>query len=447
MRRSWWVLLVPVLLASGMLFLNLFDDPIDPGAKAWIDASVEDVPPQQNMYYAALGFDTTGDDPEQAGRDQARQAMTELKNGADPDTLILHQGPRLQFAGDRTRLPGPGDFKAALDFTRQHPEETARLLMDNRRIIERYAHLYVYPRYVDPMPKNISGLAVMPDWGLINFGKRLRTLELARDLPRSGPGPIIAWLLEDQRFWRRMIAEDSTGLLGKMVMAAQLRADFQIASQLVHLVPLNASQLDALREVGAALGKKEQGLQGVWKSEFQWSAGVLMRNSYEQAAAGKDVSWGERVKLKAWSLFFLRNATLNLGYRRMLRLVEIDSHECSRYSSDRADMLKAGDFNTVPWRLIRNPVGRVLVDLTDTAYLDYAARMCDLQGFQRLLGLQVLLRQRNPADADIPALLQSAGTEYADPYTNVPMQWLPGQRALGFDAHGKREKDMLPWPI
>jgi hypothetical protein len=451
MRRIWrvlrWVLLALLCLAGGLVLLNSIDDRLDPGARAMLDAPVEELPRQQNLYYAVLGLGTTGDDPQQAGWERAQKALAGFRSGADQRQLAQDDGAELQFAGDRAQLPELGDLKGSLDFARQHPGEADRLLAENRRIVERYDSLQAYSRYVDPLPAAAGWPAVIPRWGLVGLGKRLRTLQMARDLTHDGPAAMVAWLRQDSRFWRRILAEEGTGLLGKMVMAAQLRDDFLIASQLLRLQALDATQLEALREVGAPLDEKERSLKGAWKSEFQWSAALLAQVFAEKPPAGADASWQDRLNFRLEKLFYLPNATLNRRYRRMLELMAIDGRDCVDFVAARDGILNAPNFTNAPWSLLRNPVGVVLSDISGPAYVDYPGRVCDLVGFQRLLALQILLRQGNPVDADIPAFIEAAGAGYADPYTGRPMRWIPGQKALSFYAQGKREAKLLPWPI
>jgi hypothetical protein len=445
MRRLWrairWLLLALLVLVGGVLALNLVDDRLDPGAKAMLEARVETVPRQENLYYMALGFGTTGNDPEQAGWDEAQSVGEDLRSGKNVyDLFNLKRPEQLQLVGKHEDLPRSGDLQGAIDLLRRDPELVGRFLSENARLRERYDRLHVYTRFVSAIPDGEIAI-VQPEWGLMFEGQRLEMLELARKVVAGRTGEVVDWLNRDAAFWRRMLAEAHPSMSDKFMLGIFLRRDFQMASQLVHAGHLDAAQLEGLSQVATSLSEAERSMAGVWEVEFR----KFVLETSASSAPSSPESLSDRLQRLWGQPFYLRNATINRMYRNTLALQEASGHACSRFEADRAGLLNATSPAT--WNTLRNSGGAILSSIAMPVDLDYVSHTCDLQGFQRLLALQILLRQRAPGDADIPALIRSAGAEYMDPYSDAPMRWVPEQRALGFGARSGGARGSLPWAI
>lgn len=153
---------------------------------------------------------------------------------------------------------------------------------------------------------------------------------------------------------------------------------------------------------------------------------------------------GLRVTNFVESRFYLPTATINRTAGIYHRLIEMDGHACDRFG---ADELVSPAQMKLSVGMVRNPVGKTLADISGPPFRYYTGRMCDLQGFQRLLAVQLLLREHNVPDDQVATFVHDAGTEYADPFTGQPMQWQPQQRSLSFGAVNPRDRDLLPWPL
>jgi hypothetical protein len=315
--------------------------------------------------------------------------------------------------------------------------------------MQRYADLARYPRYSNAVPPDAMAI-LLPDWAGVSYGKRLWMLDLAQQVADGQLDSAIAWLHQDTLLWRRLIAERRVGLIGKMVILSQLRANFRTASQLVHDHPMNAVQLSLLRDMAKPLTAEERSLAAVFEDEFRWQESELRKVGDPSQLIGPPPddeappTMAERLSAFVQNRFYLRNATINLVYGKIKTQIEIDGHACDFYAIDNA---VSDEPTSMTWTLARNPMGKEVANLSATTLHSYTGRMCDLQGFQRLLDLQLLLHQNKVAEDQAEAFIRSAGPDFADPFTGAPMQWLTQSHALSFDAVDKRDQGMLPWPI
>ncbi|MDB5975762.1 MAG: hypothetical protein JWR07_2522 [Nevskia sp.] len=444
-----WGALALLSVATALLLVNAFDEPLTPEVRALLEKPDEPLTRQQNMFYAAVGFRTAGQDMEQAGWERVQAINAALRAGKSwQDAESIGAQGTLKTVGDGECLSRSSDLPLLLDFLQAHKSEAEALLKDNSKLMQRYADLASYQRFAATTPADVLA-AFLPAWGGISCGKRLWMLDLAQRVATGHLDSAITWLQQDTLFWRHMIAEKRIGLIGKMVMLAQLRTNFRTAAQLVHDYPMNAVQLSLLRDMAKPLTSNERSLASVFEDEFRWQASELRKlgassQLLERLPNDEPPTIFERLSVFVQKRFYLRNATINLVYGEISKQIEFDGHACDRYAMDKAAGEKKVDMT---WLAVRNPTGKIIVDQSTSVLHNYTGRMCDLQGFQRLLDLQLQLHQNKVADDQVEAVVRSAGPDYADPFTGGPMQWLPLSRALSFGALDKRDQGMLPWPI
>ena len=457
MRRIWrvckWILLLLFCAAAGVLLLNAFDEPLKPEVTALLQDQGEPLTRQQNMYYALMGFSAAAPDMEEAGWNQVQVIDAALRAGkswieADEQAEL----PRRVFVGDRTHLPGygqkPGELQGILDFLRLHKQEAEQLLVDNRVILDRYAALDHYPHFAITVPPNILMIGELP-WDGIGPARRLWKLEVVGLVADGHMDDAIDWLQRDTRFWRRLLSERRIGLMGKSIVAYQVASNFHLASEIVHAYALNGEQLTALRGLATPLTVEERSVAAAFKDEFleKPQSLSLFDDSAEYAklfGGSKLRQLDVRLLVFVQKRFYLRNATLNLFYRKMQQSIDMDNHACRSFQTDEQSYAEEPKLSL---GMLRNPVGKMIADIPGPYHHSYTGKMCDLQGFQRMLALQLLLREHNVADDQVATFIRDAGADYTDPFTGAPMQWLPQLRSLSFDAVNERNQKMLPWPI
>jgi len=82
--------------------------------------------------------------------------------------------------------------------------------------------------------------------------------------------------------------------------------------------------------------------------------------------------------------------------------------------------------------MVYNPIGKFIIDDALPAFYGYTNRGHNLDGLVRLVALKLLVKEKAVPDPQVEQLLGTAGTRYADPYTNGPMQWDGKKRSIYF---------------
>lgn len=154
-----------------------------------------------------------------------------------------------------------------------------------------------------------------------------------------------------------------------------------------------------------------------------------------------DVSWHEKVGHHAtWPMFklaYLPNASLNHVYADLKTTVALSRLPADQLQAHAAQALQEhqqslhGD-GLLPFRL-RNFWGNVLLAMSGTdLYLSYIERAHDVEGYRRLLRLQLEALKDGIAPAQMPAWLATQAPALRNPYTLAPMGWEPTTQSLVF---------------
>jgi hypothetical protein len=444
-----WTLLVLFCTLGIVLLINMHDEPLSPEAMSLLQDSGPEVPRQQNMFFAAVGFLTTGPDPEQAGWDHVQAFQSALRVGKSwMEAEKLSEQPELEFIGDRKMLRPSGDFDAWLESVSSRTTAAAKMLADNRQLLERYEAIQRYQHFANTLPPDI-GSDFVSHWDGISRGKRLWIIDLMQRVAQGHLDDAVVSLSHDTLFWRRLLAERRLGSLDKLLISSQVRTNFRICSKIVRAYSPNTEQMEVLREMAAPLSAEERSMAGPFENEFRNERQIIL-TIYDPAAYaqlfgdGGPLSLNQRLNNFAERRFYLPVATINQLASGVHELIERDRAPCDRVAALKPDYPNPMNLSL---GMLRNPTGKVLTGMSLPALNGYAGRMCSLQGFQRMLALQLLIRERKVPDDQIAAFLREVGADYADPFTAAPMQWLPQQRALSFQVANKRDQEMLPWPI
>jgi hypothetical protein len=433
------------VLAGLVLLLNGIDQPLLPEAQTLLREPADPLPREQNALYAVIGMGLKDPDFERAGWDIAQEFAAQVKAGRDMGApLPGSTQPRLEFVGDRNFLPPLAKLDTTDGLLAGHPAEVDHLLADNQEFLRRYSRLKQYPHFSNTLPVDTM-TDFVPSWDSINLAKRLWALDLERAVAAGRIDEAISRLDEDAAFWRRLLAEPNLTLIAKSVMTAQVRADFRLASALIRNHPLEAPQLAALQPIAAPLTAAERSMEGPFQDKFRVDDGLIFGSAQLAAAGQSRHSLTERVEAWIDQRLLVPHATVNLLYRQARIDIETDRDPCTQFAANKNRQLGFPPLGW--WSFWYNPNGKMLAGIASGPHHDYSGRMCDLEGFQRLLALQLLLRENQIGDDHIAAFIQQAGPDYADPYSGTPMQWQAQQHALSFAATYPMSRELLPWPI
>lgn len=472
MRQIWsvlkWTLLA--LLAAVLLVvgINAFDEPLRPEVKAALAPPTQTAPPQDNLFYALLGFQAPPSaDVVQAGLAEHRrleQSPPTGRPGSYEEQTRRRAGEdqpgALRFQGDERQLRDVGSTLGEVLASLKERRIDGRAVVDaNPDLLERYRWLRRHGRFANYFSARLDALTIPPYAGATR-ARAVWMIWLAGQVARGEAEPVARELHEDILAWRRVLAQPEMGLVDKMVMVAWVQRDFASASELLHRGGLDAQQRRLLAEAAAPLTPAERSLAGVFARELRVLSDALGRQAREDSMAllggrhdreATPPTLQRRLMARGAAYFFQLDATLNQYQRALAGLVEMDAKGCRSYEADQHALQVAAEPDW--WRIAYNPMGKLALAAAGNGAIwhPYRARMCDLQGFQRLLALQIRLLDQGATPGmpqpQLDKLIEQAGADYTDPFTGSPMLWVSDRQALAFGARDDRNRKMLPWPL
>ncbi len=149
------VALVLVIALAAWYLINVQDRPLDPGVSNILQQHHDAVPPQDNLLFALLAFDSTS--PNDINRQgQVIYAAYLARRAADPELRITFDNAvpvvRQAFVGNPSGLCGDrGKWEDCIERAAAHPEARSRLITDNRLLLDRYDGVAGYTRLQNPV--------------------------------------------------------------------------------------------------------------------------------------------------------------------------------------------------------------------------------------------------------------------------------------------------------
>jgi hypothetical protein len=455
MRRTMQIikgLAIGVLCAVGVVaVINLHDEALLPELEGVLSGSnYQAIAAEKNAFFGIIGFASAEGDQISAEGQRIFKLYQERLNRGDVDSDSLSNFYRVAGAKE---LSFDGSAAELCPIVEQAPpyrciqqadakrELWESMLKKNWVFLDRYQQLYSEDQFSTRL--KLTSQLVFLSWAHVSNAKKLLESAWALRIRRGEIDSVISQVREDLQYWRAILAQPDLMLIDKMVVLAQVRSDFLFVSELLRTTPLQAAQYAQLAELLTPITRQERSLMGPMMGEVQFSVSVASEFLKNERDSREPISF----VLRPLSPFlFKRNATVNRFYQRNRELGSISEQECISVRQSLAGFKEASNFGLHD--LLYNPVGNYLFGMgSGDGYGPYIQRMCDLQGIQRLVALQLMIRRDNVAATDIPAYIQKAGTDYADPYSGKPMQWNPEAKGLTFDASDSRNRALMSWPI
>jgi hypothetical protein len=422
---------VPLLLAA----INAFDEDLRPEAIAFADFSDEEVPPEQNGYYAWVGLRVpVGESPHARGMQIVAQVNEKLdvmpRDIIDSNTLLGAKA--LKFTNKLGRLCGR-DATDCLDRYRAKSSDIEKQVRENKLLLERYRVLYRYPhfhetikpRFFAPLfyePASVSGLAHAQAALYALRGDHLLAVRQLRD---------------DTLFWRRILI-DSRGLVGKMIAVAMIRINSQITSEIVARYPTDKRSLTLAAQAVQPLTDQERDLTNAYRNEFALGMHFFTTLPSEQRTPCTTESIYDCALEKLSTTFLFKpHATVNQSFENFRKIATRSNLSAAEFLNERRDGQASGQYDwdwLTAWRFAYNPVGKILNAIAVSAYGNYTARVHNLDGFLRLVSLSLAAKGQAIHDTDMPGFIARAKPNLRNPYTNEPMMWDAGNRAIYFDG-------------
>ena len=417
-----------VLLAL-FIGINAFDEKLDPGAAAILNAQPK-MRAEDNAYFYLEGMYTAASNsPSEAGK---KCVLAQLKI-ARTSTLIsdLNNIPECR---EQNALKTAADQSIACDWRqksclKQYFEQRVtikNLAAKNKVVLERYSRLLEFKQFEDTdYLQQFIVFAKLPPVKLYQATSATR-------LQEGDTGGFIRRTQAETRFYRMVLSGESS-VLSKMIGIAWLESSARLVSDAVQASSALGQQNQiALLEITRPLTVAERSLEKPLEGEFRFFT------SFIRLTPINDFSFLERL---LYPLAYKQNATENYYYHDLTVWRDISQLPTEQY----LDAEKRALEQLNPWRggylhLVYNPMGKILAGIGTTAYASYPRRIIDADGLLRLVSLQIQIAAQKIPESDIPAFLKSADPQFRDPYTGKPMQW-DKTRGLYFRGYSERITD------
>lgn len=342
----------------------------------------------------------------------------------------------IKFIGDDKQLCNPM-MTLCLPLARERAAVWRKLAADNKMMLDRQQRLLEFTRFEYSFFP--SSIASSPP----SFPTKFRQLMLdmiALDAAEGRIEPALAALDERIAFDRLALLNSGGSVLMAMVSASWLRQDYALLAEIVATHPkVTAAQKTRLvrmtepleiEQLRTIAGRMVEGEYRSWARASEWSD--------ENA---RTFMFGETYSNALMWPFFKTQATKNLmahDYAAIKALIQDFSPEnADAWAVQFLQIQKIGSDDLIhTWRVMYNPIGKLVLSAGWASYESYIPRLSDLMGIMRLARLQAELVTDGITDADIPARIAANKTLY-DPYSGKPMGWDAGKRQLYFDVHGK----------
>ena len=266
-------------------------------------------------------------------------------------------------------------------------------------------------------------------WSYIVNGAELSRVRAIYETTDGRAQEGVRHLAETARFSRAVLRQSST-LLSHMIAIAMIHRDMRILGELVQAYPALAKTHEReLMEIARPVSVSEFSFKKALAYEE-----VMRLITFNRLLQGEDEE-GDKWWFK---YLYRRNTTLNKVSRWDVRIQEIAEVPADRLDAAWAEIEEASkkemDINGM-WSDIGNFVGNVLANISfPSFYISYFQRQHDIDGYARLVGLQVKLKAAGTPPDKIPEAINAAGDAFFDPYTRKPMEWDAASGQLRFQG-------------
>jgi len=435
-----------LLLGSGLVFgiwagINAFDEDLSPQARQLLAEAAPALKDEDNAYFALWGMTAAeGADPHAVGKRVAAGVIAKLagSESAAPGTAYdgeikkLKPSPAIAKLCDWAKEDCYARLAAAVD--RADP-----LAQENATLLARYAALGRYKGYSDTAPRRVatpfppfqdaSNLATLD---LLVAIAEVKRGDAAAGLKRIGSGITTA----------RMYLASSEQLLPRMIFANILhRHAVVVAGLAVEFPDAAAAEQAQLAKWLAPLTAPERSVAPAFSSEFQVMHNVfasLTKDSRAWDLFGGETSVPQWIQMR----FLQPNASANL-----LAAIMTDEQRLTALPADKLvaefpalEQRRAARRASNEGFSVRNPVGRMLVELASVDYTQYALRMHDLDAHLRLAALAAEIGARRLEPGAIAGYVTAASAPAVDPYTGKPFKWDAEKRELSTSSQAKGQR-------
>lgn len=410
--------------------INAFDETLEPGAAAILNAQPK-VKVDDNAYlYLAGMYTETVNNPSEIGKKcsdaqlQIAQAVSMLN---DPENIAeCPEQNVLKLVGDQS-IACDARQKLCL---KQYFEKRAvidQLAEKNKLLLERYEQLLAFKQFEDVYYLHPFGS--FPEFPPANLFQAISVSQLHA-------GNMLGYIRRtaaETEFYR-MVLRGESSVLYRMIAIAWLERSARLVSEAVQADVIVAQRNQtALLQISRPLSVPERDFGRAMAGELRSTTALLHTlRTYSTSFLERWLYW-PTIKRNASSNYFYRNVTI---WRDLTQLPTEQYLAAEKRALEQlTNPLGEGYIH-----LIYNPVGKILVGIGAPVYADYPRRIIDADGLLRLVSLQIQIAAQKIPESEIPDFLKNADPQYHDPYTGHPMQW-DKTRGLYFRGYSDRITD------
>lgn len=422
-----FVLLVCFIL--GVFFYNHYsDEELSPEAAAYFSKPIISPPlPENNAVFSIWGIrGEAGADTHALGVAYWNHAQLALRAQQPvpeaPADLPLPQFPKCP-KGEMRCFAWLGSHVDVATMARQH-----------HLLLQRYRALR----------KNLS--SVSPNQGLVGMAaplpvihsdiRRLWELETLRYWNEGEDQFFLNEIAADTLFWTNTASnaamvidkalanayiQTNYSLLAEAALSQPQRFRKHIAEWQLFLTPLPAAFFDMR---GAMWGEHAAFLCEL-HNNFVLQTGVKDSASGERPRASRVAAQ----KMVRW--LYQENATKNQLYRYMLKIQDIQKRSPDQIVRVKDEEIFDKDFRHLPLHVIKNPLGKIMLGITETDWSTYVLNLYRTDAKRRLISVQALLLNHEPAE--YASLIQNLPADLRNPQTGKPPRLDLKAHLLEFD--------------
>lgn len=415
--------------------INAFDETLDPGAAAIINAQPK-IKPEENAYLFLVGLRAP---PDRAPGEFGQECITRLINisKSHKETVALFSSGKTGCTDEKPWLAGQ-DISAiscgrqqvtCLSHYQKQSVAIKQLAETNQILLQRYEQLLAM-EYFEDVPYTNHMTTPLP----FDSTSELYSAVSAIKLQEGNAGAFIQRTTAEAKFYR-MVLHGNSGLVSKLLALIGVNRAAGLVSDAVREYPTLAREHQAaLLTISQPLTVVERSLESAMMAELREVA-----SSFALGATAEEATFFDRLFVR---FVYKYNATLNRYYRGLPGWRDLSQLPTEQYlAAEKIALTQLTD----TWRdgylhFFYNPMGKMLAEMASPAYSDYPRRIIDFDGRQRVISLQIQIAAQKIPESDIPAFLKNADPQFRDPYTGQPMQW-DKSRGLYFRGHSDRITD------
>lgn len=409
------------------IILGFYNPSLEPEVAEFLKLPTNNPADAENGFFALYGFAAPADkDMHAFGLARYKANIEAWKNGLTD--LDSHKNS-LTFKGKE--LPKDNLYR----FASTAKTALDQLAADNTVLLTRYKQLRKFRFFSEPVTQDSLQALPIPSFAPIRSAQSIYLLQTLQKAHQGQTDLALAELEADLVFWQTAL-KDARSLIAKLLAVASIQKDYQIASELIRHAGLSQNQLQRLAALLPAWTPEAVGMDQAFRFEAQFLSESLNKTS------GK-AQWLER-------LFFKKNATRNKITRTFMEISKISLLPPDRlYTLRKPNSGILADQTRIDTDFLYNPVGAILNSIAAPNYSGYLYRTSNLEVKRRMLLTQLKAKGAQIPVGKMDEFIRKLGPEYANPYTNQPLQWDASKHAIYIDSpeRGQKSADRIELPI